>query len=407
MSKYLDKTGLAYFWTKIKNYVADHAGKYFGANWIVDSDDDYSIVVGNGASQLAPNNVLTIAKDGDINLIQNGTERGVAPQSDDDMEIVFKDENDDVLAELVNILGSDGVNLLKLLIANADSQSSGFGGIVIKNTVGESDNALLEFDANIGDVKIPGGLFIGPHRNDSTHDNMDCLFVIGNGSSANDLFNILEITDTGLIFHISKSEATRESNNPLVNTPLFSEEHFDANEETVGYTQITKKTNGDIYRSFAVENEDSNGNEVVAAMYVTACKDGTKEFALTTGCSWPVANGGTGATDAADARTNLGIKTLGTKSSVAAASTTAAATSSAAAVNAGSGQNFTFTLNIPSGYVMAGIERVASNHNLVCTIGGFHWENNTAVVSVTNRGSSKLNDLVAYMRIRVVKVNVS
>ena len=190
---------------------------------------------------------------------------------------------------------------------------------------------------------------------------------------------------------------------PSANQGVTNRFDYDGSGNRVGYSQIFRTPTG-VYRSFAVTNP-TTGNS--AALYLNSQDDGTRTVDMTGGVAWPVKNGGTGATSAAGARTNLGLGSLATKDSVALTRQWASATSSKQTLNAGAGKEIGVTCAVPSGYVMSGIVDCNINHNLAGTIGGFRYSGGTAYVSVTNRSSSQWTDLTVTVYYACLKADVS
>lgn len=124
---------------------------------------------------------------------------------------------------------------------------------------------------------------------------------------------------------------------------------------------------------------------------------------LTPGSGIPIAYGGTSATDAAGARTNLGLGTLATKSSVSFSTTTATKTSSAGTIAVSASVSLDCTPTTPSGYVVTGVQTVTSNHNSACVVNSFGY----GAVKVKNTGNSQFTDLTVSQTWRYGKDTVS
>lgn len=276
MSKYLDETGLAYFWSKIKQYFQSQPlSKYFGHNWNVDENDSYGIVVGNGASESS-----------------------------------------------------------------------------------KSDAVKFDYD---------GSMFA----------------------------------------RARSSKPTRQGSAPDTNTAIHSFRNYDSNDESIGYSQIIKTITNNIYRSFAVQNEKDNGDEVTTALYLYANRDGSHSASMTDGTAWPIKNGGTNATNATDARTNLGLKALATKNS--------------GTVNVGANvsyERYTKTYTIAANtqievdvngtdktnYISSGITRITSGSAGVTVMG---WNLNSGVLKVYLRNitSSKISSKTLSVEIRHIQTS--
>lgn len=150
-----------------------------------------------------------------------------------------------------------------------------------QSTYAESESQTAIGRYNVGDAR---GLY---------------AFIIGNGTgdSYTDRSNALAVTwDGAEYFRATSAKPTRAASAPSANTAMAGAYHYDASNSRVGYSEIVKNTSNNIYRSFAVENQTDTGTTVTAAFYLTAGRDGTTSATLSSGTTWPVANGGTGQT---------------------------------------------------------------------------------------------------------------
>ena len=93
--------------------------------------------------------------------------------------------------------------------------------------------------------------------------------------------------------------AAYDGNNPNVvdNKIIMQGQYwYDRENANIGYAEINKDSSSNMYRSWAVQNTDSSNNDVLTGLYLYANRDGTHSAAMTTGTTWPIANGGTGQT---------------------------------------------------------------------------------------------------------------
>ena len=293
------------------------------------------------------------------------------------------DNND----EYALIIGNGTLDSYGCVQTRSNALAVTWDGIV--ETVGAKLSGLLEA-ARAVITKASGDTSTSALTvNDGTND---VLTVAWNGD--------VDMGETERMYSTSLDDATAV---PSENQGITNRFDYDGSGNRVGYSQIFRTPTG-VYRSFAVTNPKT-GNS--AALYINSNDDGTRTANLTGGVAWPVKNGGTGATSAADARTNLGLGSLATKDSVSVTRQLASATSSKQTLNAGAGKEISISCPTPSGYVLSGIVDCNTNHNLAGTIGGFRYSGSTAYVSVTNRSSSNWTDLTVTVYYACIKADVS
>lgn len=115
--------------------------------------------------------------------------------------------------------------------------------------------------------------------------------------------NAFDVDANGKTRHYSS--AGNAATVPSSNYAITGRYDYDNQNSRVGYSEIARSTTS-VYRSFAVTNPKS-GSGGTAAIYVHSGDDGTTGLTTTTGTVWPIASGGTNATTAAAARTNLDV----------------------------------------------------------------------------------------------------
>ena len=130
MTKYLDQNGLAYFWTKIKAWLSSHAPvKYFGQNWVEDTNNDYALVVGNGVDENNPSNAMTIDNDGVVHVHAPNIDANTPSQSYLCHEALrIEDVNGDRrgFIELVDDTNGQGLSFSAQCKVNGVNQYNGF-----------------------------------------------------------------------------------------------------------------------------------------------------------------------------------------------------------------------------------------------------------------------------------------
>ena len=138
--------------------------------------------------------------------------------------------------------------------------------------------------------------------------------------------------------------------------PVF--ETFDSQGSQTHYQQTVRDVHR-VYRSYGARNP-SNGK--VLAIYLSAYDDGTLAPTLTPGAAWPIANGGTGATTAAGARTALGLGSFATRSSLGVAVTVKdGSVKDSTARSSGANYQIDITLAAESGYMPISVVAVTTN----------------------------------------------
>lgn len=206
---------------------------------------------------------------------------------------------------------------------------------------------------------------------------------------------------------------------PSANKGITHRWDYDGKGQRVGYTEIQRSTTG-VYRSFGVENPKSGAADRTV-LYLDANDDGTRSASLTSGVAWEIKNGGTGATTAAGARTNLGANSSGvwpltlggtgatsasaartnlglgsfaTKSSLTVIGVKNEAFSGTVSVPANSGTNVTITMTIPDGYAFASYNTINTNHQIAVVLSAFARSSNKVTVYLRNLGSSAMSTTV-------------
>lgn len=205
------------------------------------------------------------------------------------------------------------------------------------------------------------------------------LVVIGGGEEGSP-FDVLEIEKTtGHINHRSLSSATRQSANPSSNVVIGGEIFYDANGEQIGYNQIVKNSTGQIYRSYAVQNEKANGDPVTAALYLYANKDGTTSMSLNSGTKLNV-------------QYISGLGSLATKNNVTvpahAFSSKNVTVTKTLSIAANSYKSFEINVSAPSGYSLASLMQVTTNHPGYCTIAGFDVDTGKVLAHIYNHSAA-------------------
>lgn len=149
MTKYLDQNGLAYFWTKIKAWLSSHAPvKYFGQNWVEDTNDDYALVVGNGADENNPENVFAIEHNGIIRWFLNEIDENLAPGSSQFVHLIEGYDNTQNGIGYVEIRdGADGYRGIGIKAHRKVNDTSMFHGVQMQ--MDSSGNKRVDFDDKV------------------------------------------------------------------------------------------------------------------------------------------------------------------------------------------------------------------------------------------------------------------
>ena len=303
-----------------------------------------------------------------------------------------------------------------------------------------------------------GQTVVGKYNEEDTSGKY--AFIIGAGDSDSSRFNAAMIGYDGE-FIMGQIERLRSNVDkdakdvPSANWGITNRWDYDKQGNRVGYMEVQRSTNG-VYRSFVVENPRS-GAAARCGIYVNAQDDGTLAVNLTSGASWPVGNGGTGATSAADARKNLGamgatktgndwallapdgdddawirtttkgicprasggsgslgtaswpfnnvyaeniyhngtkLGSFATKSSLTVIGVKNEAFSGTVSVPANNGANVTITMTIPDGYAFASYNTINTNHQVAVVLSAFARSSNKVTVYLHNLGSSAMSTTV-------------
>lgn len=126
--------------------------------------------------------------------------------------------------------------------------------------------------------------------------------IIGNSSSDVLRSNALTIDWNGHTTQRSLAAAVT-SEAPNSNIVLAGMYHYEKSDARIGYSEIVRHPTT-VYRSFAVQNPVSGKT---AALYLNASDSGNTSITTSSGTALAITGGGTGATTAAAARTNLGV----------------------------------------------------------------------------------------------------
>ena len=259
MTKYLDQNGLAYFWTKIKAWLSSHAPvKYFGQNWNVDTNDDYALVVGNGADGNNPKDVFMIEHDGDLVIGGEDSSKSISFRGENTAEtmIEFESNSDNsdgngliLGAEGHVMIGSSGTKTFLKDIVDAYNWTPDEGRFWIGS--GKNLYIMTGIDVNPND---PGKFEFG-EQNFNLYDSR----------------GIVQRSKLSSLAHLQNDDET-----------FGYIQNYDSNGTLIGWMEVRRKEQNSLtkegnYRSFIVYNPVS---DIRAGIYAHANDDGTVLFEL-------------------------------------------------------------------------------------------------------------------------------